>query len=145
LLRALELQRQHHHEQQARPIRYVHVAWGILQVDGKILLRSREDKRRPGMKNFVLVGGRMSQEDLRAVGVQDSLRVLQSAAGSDHTKGIECALRREICEETGLLERQHYSYQLLRSLAPYREVEGAGANHAYTEYRIHLYVLALTR
>ncbi|ABC32371.1 hypothetical protein HCH_05717 [Hahella chejuensis KCTC 2396] len=145
LLRTLELQRcRHHFTGKAQPTRFVHVAWGIIHIAGKILLRAREDKKRSGLKNYVLIGGRMTQEDLRQASIPNPLEALQSPFAADYPEAFKFALKREIYEETGLTADEHYDFKLLRSVAPYREVEGAGANHSFTNYQIKIFQLQLT-
>ena len=145
VLHLVETQREDFHSAHAAPIRYVHVAWGLVVLDGKVLLRHREDRNRPELNNYVLVGGRMSQNDLRQTGITSPLAILQSPAASDHPEAVITALIRELHEETELQAAIHYSARLLRTIKPYRAVEGAGANHALTEYRIHLFSIDLNR
>ena len=145
LLHTLESQRVSNHKFNAQPVRYVHVAWGLFVVDGKVLLRHREDKNRPNQNNYVLIGGRLSQNDLREAGEDNALQVLQSPLASENSIAIDIALQREINEEVSLDVDTHYSFMPWRTIRPYRAVEGAGANHALTEYRIHVYHIGLTQ
>ena len=145
VLNYLETHRQKNHQEQALPIRYVHVAWGLIVVDGNVLLRHREDQTRTGLNNYVLIGGRLSQNDLTKAGVnENALSLLQSPMASNNTDAIEVALKREIHEETGLDFNTHYNFIPWRTIKPYTAVEGAGANHALTEYRIHVHHIELT-
>jgi 8-oxo-dGTP pyrophosphatase MutT (NUDIX family) len=148
ILHQIESQRQQHHKTNAQPVRYVHVAWGLIVVDGKVLLRHREDKNRTDLNNYVLVGGRVSQNDLIKANEEltsdEAIRSLQSPLASENTAAIEVALKREINEETGLDYRTHYSFTPWRTIKPYTAVEGAGANHALTEYRIYVHHIELT-
>ena len=143
LLHTLETQRAQHHKTTATPVRYVHVAWGLIVVDGKVLLRHREDQHRENLNNYVLIGGRLSQNDLRQTGEHNALEALQSPLASENNQAIEIALKREITEETGLEVDTHYQFKSWRTIKPYTAVEGAGANHALTEYRIHVYQINL--
>lgn len=144
VLHDLETARVKHSVSPAAPIRYVHVAWGLVIVDGKVLLRHREDRNRHGSNNFVLIGGRLSQNDLRRAGISEPLKVLQCPSASESQPAIKFALAREIAEETGLEEGRHYVAKPWRIIKPYGAVEGAGANHAYTEYRIHVFTVNLS-
>ena len=149
LLHSVETHRTSNHKSSAEPIRYVHVAWGVIVVDGKVLLRHREDKNRTDLNNYVLVGGRVSQNDLMKANEEltsdEAIRVLQSPLASDNTAAIEIALKREITEETELEAGSHYTYSPWRTIKPYIAVEGGGANHALTEYRIHVYHIELSQ
>ena len=149
ILHQVESHRQQHHKNNAQPVRYVHVAWGLIVVDGKVLLRHREDKNRTDLNNYVLVGGRVSQNDLMKANADlksdEAIRVLQSPLASDSTAAIEIALKREITEETELEAGSHYTYSPWRTIKPYTAVEGGGANHALTEYRIHVYHIELSQ
>lgn len=145
LLHSLESHRESNHSVNAKPIRYVHVAWGLIVLDGKVLLRHREDKSRPNQNNYVLIGGRLSQNDLRVAGEENALKVLQSPLASENSTAIQIALQREINEEAGLHSGVHYSFKPWRTIKPYRAVEGAGANHSLTEYRINVFHIELTQ
>jgi len=148
VLKAVENQRSKCHPDQAKPIRYIHVAWGLIIVDGKVLLRHREDASRENIGNYVLVGGRLSQQDLNEAGEPNALNVLQSPAASDNMPALETALTREIQEETGLdssEEGNGYTYSHWLSANTFTKVEGSGANHALTEYRIHLFTITLSQ
>lgn len=149
VLHYLENQRQKHHNTSAQPVRYVHVAWGLISVDGKFLLRHREDKTRKDRNNYVLIGGRVSQNDLMEANAEldtlSAVKLLQSPDASNELDAIEVALERELSEETGLNAKDHYSYSSWRTIKPYTAVEGGGANHALTEYRIHVYHIDLTQ
>ncbi|KZZ79524.1 hypothetical protein A3766_10435, partial [Oleiphilus sp. HI0132] len=149
VLHYLENQRQRHHNTSAQPVRYVHVAWGLISVDGKFLLRHREDKTRKNRNNYVLIGGRVSQNDLmeanKELDTLAAVSLLQSPEASNQSDAIEVALERELSEETGLNPKEHYSYSSWRTIKPYTAVEGGGANHALTEYRIHVYHINLTQ
>jgi 8-oxo-dGTP pyrophosphatase MutT (NUDIX family) len=147
-LQTIENRRTAHHKTTPEPIRYVHVAWGLIVVDGKVLMRHREDKNREAQNNYVLVGGRLSQHDLKKadnnLSNSEALAMLQSPSASDKRTAIENALIRELNEETGLSVEAHYNFTPWRTIKPYAAVEGAGANHALTEYRIHVFHIQLT-
>lgn len=144
ILREVETRRSNFNAQSAKPVRFIHVAWALIIIDDQILLRHREDKGRPGLNNYVLVGGRMSQQDLRDVGIENPLSLLQSPDAFDNQAAIEVALRREVKEETRL-EHDHYDFSFCRDVGPYTIVEGAGANHALTEYRIRIFQINLSQ
>jgi 8-oxo-dGTP pyrophosphatase MutT (NUDIX family) len=145
----LESHRQKHHQASAKPIRYVHVAWGLICVDGKFLLHHREDLNRMNESNYVLVGGKVSQNDLmvadKDLSANDAIKRLQSPEASNCLNGIDVALGREMSEETGLEPETHYNYSHWRTLKPYTNMGGAGAVRAITEYHIHVYHIELTR
>jgi 8-oxo-dGTP pyrophosphatase MutT (NUDIX family) len=145
----LENQRHKNHADAAQPIRYVHVAWGLISVDGKFLLRHREDKNRDNESNYVLVGGKVSQNDLmvadKNLSAKDAVKLLQSPKASGNADGIQVALDREMFEETGLQLGEHYTYSHWRTLKPYTNVGGAGAARALTEYHIHVYQIELNQ
>ena len=146
LLRALETRRvRFHRRQSAEPIRFVYVAWGLIRLDGRFLLHHREDKARRQAGNYVLPGGRFNLTDLPAASQTASLlaRVHRSAS-PEALASLNNTFIREMLEETGLRHQEHYDFRPWRSLKPYREVEGSRNNHAYTEYQIQVYEVALT-
>lgn len=60
-------------------------------------------------------------------------------------QSIDNTLKRELREELdGLRHGEHYQYERLERLPPFRKVSGAGNRHAYTEYAFTLYTLRLT-
>ena len=144
LLRYLELQRTRL-TNEARPIRYVHVAWGLIKLDGKFLMHHREDRNRPEAKNFVFPGGRLNATDLPSAkrGVE-ALPVLFQTASPLAMEYLPKTLVRELNEELKLIAGEDYSYEPLLALPPYRQVEGAGNNHALTEYGIKVFQIRLT-
>lgn len=146
LLRTLEQHRVRSHRQHsAAPIRFVYVAWGIIKLDGRFLMHHREDKTRRKAGNYVLPGGRFNLTDLPpASQTAAMLPRLQCAASPDALANLRNTFIREMQEETGLNHIEHYDFRLRRSLKPYREVEGSRNNHAYTEYMIQVYEVALT-
>ena len=91
----------------------------------------------------MLVGGRLSQGDLKSTGDPTPLKTLQSKFASQNIVAVQNALKREVAEETGL-QADDYTFEEWRSLKPYTALEGAGANHALTEYRIKIFHLDLT-
>ncbi len=127
------------------PIRFVHVAWAIIRIGDTILLSHREDRTRSGQGNHVFIGGRMNRGDLQEQSGEQSLRILDALYSEATTNALIHTLQREVYEETGLHAREHYSATPLFSLDSYRELEGSGARHAYTEYDIHLFSLELTQ
>lgn len=144
ILRCLEEGRRQNSQRGAQPIRFVWVAWGIIRLGGKFLLRHREDKTRPEVKNFVLPGGRLSLADLPEGGrpreAYTRLRVDAPFADA----ALRKALKRELAEELSLIESLDYVVADWRSLAPYCAVEGTGNSHALSEYRIRLWAIRLT-
>ena len=149
ILSSVESLRKKSQKDKAQPVRYVHVAWGLISVDGQFLLRHREDKTRNNRNNYVLIGGRVCQADLLEANsdldTNAAVSILQSPQASNDLSAIEVALQREVTEETGLEMNQHYSYSAWRTIKPYTAVEGGGANHALTEYRIHVFHIELTQ
>ena len=125
---------------QAVPIRYITVAWAFIKLDGRFLLHHREDKTRPDERNYVPVGGRVSPADLQGFSEYREpralLELLQSPAPVPAVV-LENALLREVEEEAGLSAGHREFFSLWRSLRPYREIQGARANHGYTQYAIH--------
>ena len=146
LLHTLERRRKSLHRQQsAAPIRFVYVAWGIIKLGGRFLLHHREDKARRKAGNWVFPGGRFNLTDLPpASQIAAMLPRLQCAASSEALANLRNTFIREMQEETGLSHTAHYDFRLWRSLKPYCEVEGSGNKHAYTEYMIQIYEVALT-
>lgn len=130
----------------ARPIRVVHVAWAIIRIGNQYLLSHREDRHRPGEKSHVMPGGRLNAHDLaNNDGAPAILRQLFSSDSPLAEQSIDNTLKRELTEELdGLRHGEHYEYQRLKRLPPFRKVAGAGNRHAYTEYAFTLYSLQLT-
>jgi 8-oxo-dGTP pyrophosphatase MutT (NUDIX family) len=135
---------------EATPIRYSYVAWGIIKLDGRILFYQREDTRKRFDKSagdYGLIGGRANQSDLRLVDPLvdngDSLKALQSADSAIVKSALPEALKRELCEETGLLYGTHYTFASWRTLRPYRQVQGATPYHAWTEYYLEIFKIDL--
>lgn len=130
----------------ARPIRVVHVAWAIIRMHDKFLLHRREDISRPGEKSHVLPGGRFTPNDLPtdALSTPDVLQQVFKAKSPLVDEYIDKTLVRELYEELGLHQGEHYSFKRWVRLPSYRQVNGAGNRHAYTEYDFHLYTVQLT-
>ena len=144
LLHQLETRRQRFHPtQQAHPIRFVHVAWGIIRLGADYLFKHREDKSRPEVRNYVFPGGRLNLNDLPpALRKAESLhRLTEKPAPGE---GLLNALQRELSEELSLRPEIDYQATPLRQLAPYQKIEGAQNNHALTEYHIAIYAIRLT-
>jgi len=146
LLAQLESRRiQFHPTGNAAPIRVVHVAWGVIRLGGDFLLVQREDKPRIDAKGYVFPGGRFNLTDLPASLRQpQSLRALQEGDLTLATQGLENTLKRELAEELGLRPEIDYHASPHHTLQPYRKLEGAQNNHAYSEYHITLNRIELT-
>lgn len=58
---------EHHSNHNAKPIRYIYVAWGLIKLDGNILFYQREDTQKRFDKkagDYGLIGGRLNQYDV---------------------------------------------------------------------------------
>jgi 8-oxo-dGTP pyrophosphatase MutT (NUDIX family) len=147
-LNALELARvQHHESQSAPPVRYIYVSWGIIKLNDRILFYQREDTQKRYDKksgDYGLTGGRVNQNDVPETDRRSALQALQSSHSDRIKKALPLTLRRELLEETGLQFNHHYNFSHWRSLKPYRQVQGAAPNHAFTEYYIDIYHIDLT-
>lgn len=134
-----------HRRHSPEPIRFVHVAWGLIRRDGCFLLHHREDKARRRVGNYVLPGGRFNLNDLPTENQSAAvLPVIQRAESPEALACLERTLVRDIAEETGPLWPERYRFRDWRRLKSYREVEGTRNNHAYTEYLIEIFALTLT-
>jgi 8-oxo-dGTP pyrophosphatase MutT (NUDIX family) len=149
VLRLIENKRyEHHASHNAKPVRYIYVAWGIIKLDGNILFYQREDTRKRFDKragDYGLIGGRLNQHD--AAGDMDMsalLAELQSKNSAVIKAALPETLKREIREETGLIFDQHYHFKPWRCLKPYRQVQGSAPNHALTEYYLEIFQVELT-
>jgi 8-oxo-dGTP pyrophosphatase MutT (NUDIX family) len=145
LLRRMERQRVAIGADQVSPIRTVHVAWGLIRVGGKFLLRQREDKTRQDFASYVFPGGRLDLADLQKE--QRTNTVLRDLFEIDSVvakQASEKTLARELWEELGL-EESEFSANFLRTLEPYRMVEGARNHHAFTQWNITIYSVELSR
>jgi len=139
---------EHHSSHNAKPIRYIYVAWGIIKLDGNILFYQREDTQKRFDKkagDYGLIGGRLNQHDvLGNMDMPALLAELQSENSDLIKKALPETLKREIREEVGLVFEQHYRFMPWRSLKPYRQVQGSASNHALTEYYLDVFQIELT-
>jgi 8-oxo-dGTP pyrophosphatase MutT (NUDIX family) len=139
---------EHHSSHNAKPIRYIYVAWSIIKLDGNILFYQREDTQKRFDKkagDYGLMGGRLNQHDVTAdMTMPVLLAELQSANSDLIKKTLPDTLKREIREEVGLVFEQHYRFKPWRSLKPYRQVQGSAPNHALTEYYLDVFQIELT-
>ncbi len=144
LLTELERRRiRSHPEGKAEPIRLVFVAWGIIRMGNEFLLVHREDKKRG--QDYVFPGGRFSLDDIPLGNTTNStLRKLYVDDLNAASAYLGNTLRREINEELGLDSETDYTAEAHHALAPYRKVEGARNNHAYTEYHIVTFAVKLS-
>ncbi len=137
----------HHASHNAKPIRYIYVAWGIIKLDGKILFYQREDTQKRFDKkagDYGLIGGRLNQHDVRSDKDMPALLAeLQSENSSIIKNALPETLKREIREETGLVFDQHYRFKPWRSLKPYQQVQGSAPNHALTGYYLEVFQIEL--
>ncbi len=114
-----------HRHQCAKPIRYVHVAWAFIKLDGHFVLHHREDKHRPDVANYVPIGGKLHLCDFEeSVSQRDALAFLQQPAQAAIFKALSTTLQREVLEETALRFGVHYHFSEWRPLTPYRQVVG---------------------
>lgn len=129
----------------ARPIRTVHVTWGIIRFGSKFLLHRREDKLRTDVKGHVFPGGRMDMTDLpKVMQNQAALRNLFSIDSSLAKEAQTRTLFRELNEELQLLQND-YDATYQRTLDPYSKVEGTRNNHSFTQYNIAIYSVKLNQ
>jgi 8-oxo-dGTP pyrophosphatase MutT (NUDIX family) len=139
---------EHHASHNAKPIRYIYVAWSIIKLDGNILFYQREDTLKRFDKkagDYGLIGGRLNQHDVTAdMTMPVLIAELQSANSDLIKKTLPDTLKREIYEEVGLVFEQHYLFKPWRSLKPYRQVQGSAPNHALTEYYLDIFQVELT-
>jgi len=146
ILNELETRRvELHKEQTAPPIRFVHVAWAFIKLDGDFLLFHREDAHRSDAPNFVPIGGKLHTFDLNDLTQESALVAIQQPANNLTNCGLLKTIIREIEEETELLPNIDYQHKEILELAPYRKVEGAGSKHAYTEYDFKCFHISLTQ
>jgi len=123
----------------AAPIRVVYVAWGVIRLGGDFLLVHREDDHRRDIKNYVFPGGRLNLTDLPTeLRNPASLRALRENDMALAVPGLENTLKRELAEELDLRPELDYRAAPHRVLEPFRKLEGARNNHAYTQYHITL-------
>ncbi len=146
LLAQMESRRiQFHPTGNAVPIRIVYVAWGVIRLGGDFLLVHREDKKRRDAKNYVFPGGRLNLTDLPAQHQHaESLRALHEGDLALAELGLNNTLKRELAEELNLRPETDYHATPHHTLQPYRKLEGALNNHAFTQYHISLSSIQLT-
>lgn len=137
---------QFHPEHRAEAIRFVYVAWGVIFLDGKILMYHREDKsRKDAAGNFGLPGGRFQIEDAPSSFHSDEkMRAFAFGKSPWPLEFLDITLGREIKEELGL-RQDEYTYKPLVDLDPYVKVEGTKNNHALAKYRMRLYSIQLNQ
>ena len=145
LLRTLETRRIRNCPADAAPlpIRVVHVAWGIIKLDGRFILLHRDDKSRVGQGNYVLPGGRFHPADWSGMSATD-LPASQEIGTRLPPQVLHCTLAREFEEELSLRSPEHYTASGWRNVKPWRQIEGARNHHAYTEYLLSLFHIKLT-
>ncbi|MFO1419332.1 MAG: hypothetical protein U1E83_11790 [Methylotetracoccus sp.] len=149
VLRAMEDRRKAHHlDADAKPIRFIYVAWGIIKLEGKYLFYEAE--AREHRREYGLIGGRVNLSDLRHVvgenfSLPERLAVLQSAHSSLMFEAMPYAMARELEEECGLLSCEpHYQAEPWRDLTPWQDCMGGAPNYALTQYFFRLYHIRLT-
>lgn len=139
---------EHHASHNAKPIRCIYVAWGIIKLDGNILFYQREDTQKRFDKkagDYGLIGGRLNQHDVPTDMDMPALLTELQSENSDLIKSaLPETLKREIREEIDLIFEQHYRFKPWRSLKPYRQVQGSAPNHALTEYYLDIFQIELT-
>jgi len=133
----------------AIPIRFVHVAWGIIKLNNNILFHKREAIEYSN--EYGLIGGRLNFSDLQkncSDDLHDLLKVLQSPPSRNLSDALETALHRECEEEANLLytsdENNHYTVTLWRDLKNWKKCMGAAPNYALTQYFFRIYQIHLT-
>lgn len=144
LLQAMESRRLQFHPQpeQLLPIRVVHVAWGLVRLDGRFLLLHREDRNRSGKGNYVMPGGRFNVVDWPEID-ETRLQETQQIGRRLPLSVLEKTLVREILEELGLQYKDHYQISHWCDLNPWRQLEGARNHLAYSEYLMSIWHLEL--
>jgi 8-oxo-dGTP pyrophosphatase MutT (NUDIX family) len=150
VLKYIENQRVNCHlTQNPIPIRYIYVAWAIIKLDDQILLYQREDTKKRYDKtagDYGLIGGRLNQNDMQSFSgdMRTCLKILQSDNVELLKGALSTTLKRELLEETGLEFETHYTFEPWLNLEPYRQVQGAAPNHAYTQYHFEIFKIKLT-
>jgi hypothetical protein len=135
-----------HLQKKPQPIRYVHVAWSLIKIDGQFLFHQREDKQRPDVPNYVPIGGKLTLGDIENHNACDSIKIMHSNTPSSIIKESQNnTLLREVEEETSLKNNVDFSPELLWNLKPYKAVGGAKDVRAYTQYNIAIFSLSLTK
>jgi hypothetical protein len=134
-----------HPQKKPQPIRYVHVAWGLVKINGQFLFHQREDKKRPDVPNYVPVGGKLILGDIEHHDAYDSIKIMHSNTPSTIiNESLNNTLLREVEEETTLKHDIDFSPELAWNLNPYKAVGGARDIRAYTQYNIVIFSLSLT-
>lgn len=146
LLHELETRRlRHAGTLPAKPIRFVHVAWGIIRLGGYFLLNKREDKKRAGVKQYVLPGGRLNIADLPTEKqTPAALKELFTKKSALAQACLSKTIARELDEELRLHAADDYTFTPWKALDSYCTVEGSGNKHALTNYDISLFHIKLT-
>jgi hypothetical protein len=146
VLHYIETNRVRNHEaKKPQPIRYLNAAWGFIVIDGKILFNHREDTSRLDVPNYVPVGGRLILDDIEGLSDDEAAIAMQKNDFHNIETALINTVKRGIEQETGLLLNIDYELNDFMTLKPFWKVEGAGANHAYTENHLVIWTLALTR
>lgn len=145
LLQRLEHQRVGNLGGKANPIRTVHVAWGVVRFGRSFLLHRREDKDRTDVGRYVLPGGRLEPGDLDVANrTSDTLQDLFRIDSPLAQAALKVTLGRELLEELQLVP-DDYDATHLKTLAPYRKIEGTRNNHSYSQYNIAVYSIRLNQ
>jgi hypothetical protein len=137
---------QFHPQKDPQAIRYVHVAWGLIKIDGQFLFHPRDDKKRLDVPNYVPVGGKLTLGDIEHHNACESIKIVHSSKpNSIINESLQKTLLREVEEETGLKHERHFSYKLVENLKLYKSVAGAKDVRAYTQFNIAIFSLSLTK
>ncbi|OTE97646.1 NUDIX hydrolase [Crenothrix sp. D3] len=148
LMHTIETNRvEYHTSGNAPPIRYIYVAWSIIKLNNQVLFYQREDTHKRFDKtagDYGLIGGRLNQRDIANCSSNEKyhLPIVQSSHATVKDS-LPDTLKRELNEEAGLIFETHYNFTLWRSLKPYRQIQGAAPNHAYTEYYVNVFHIEL--
>jgi hypothetical protein len=135
-----------HPQKDPQPIRYVHVAWGLIKIGDHFLFHPREDKKRPDVPNYVPVGGKLTLRDIEHHDTCESIKIMHSNTPSSIINdSLHNTLLREVEEETTLKNELDFSPELIWNLKPYKAVGGAKDVRAYTQYNIAIFSLSLTK
>jgi len=135
-----------HPQKKPQAIRYVHVAWGLVKIDGQFLFHHREDKKRPDVPNYVPVGGKLTLRDVEHHDTCESIKIMHSNTPSSIINdSLHNTLLREVEEEATLKNELDFSPELIWNLKPYKAVGGAKDVRAYTQYNIAIFSLSLTK
>jgi 8-oxo-dGTP pyrophosphatase MutT (NUDIX family) len=147
LLHELETRRAiHSGNLPARPIRFVHVAWGLIRLGGYFLLNNREDKPRIGEKRYVFPGGKLRTDDLPFESRNSTaLRSLFTKKSLLAQQCLPKTLRRELNEELGLRDTTDYTFTPWMTLGSYCAVGGTGNRRALSNFDIAIFRIQLTQ